>query len=69
MTPAVASGFTWSVLFLAAVPLVLIAVVGGGIFLAQRRELRDEVERFLATLDHEVAPPPPVGATERGRER
>lgn len=68
MTPAVASGFTWSVLFLAAVPFVLIAVVGGGIFLAQRRELRDEVERFLATLDHEAAPPP-VGATGRGRER
>lgn len=40
-------GLLVGLLFMMAVPFFVIGVIGGGIMRAKRRELSDEVERFL----------------------
>jgi predicted lipid-binding transport protein (Tim44 family) len=40
-------GLLVGLLFMMAVPFLVIGVIGGGIMRAKRRELTDEVDRFL----------------------
>ncbi len=40
-------GLLVGLFFMMAVPFLVIGVIGGGIMRAKRRELTDEVERFL----------------------
>ena len=40
-------GLLVGLLFMMAVPFLVIGVIGGGILRAKRRELTDEVDRFL----------------------
>ena len=40
-------GFLWGMGLMMATPFLLLLVVGGGIFRARRKALRDEAERFL----------------------
>ena len=47
MAGEVMDGFFWSMLFLAAMPYLLLFVIGGGLFRALRRERQDEVARAL----------------------
>lgn len=43
----VQEGFFWGLVFMMASPWVAIGVVGGGLYLAYRRERREAVEDFL----------------------
>lgn len=55
-------GFLWGMGLMMATPFVLLAVVGGGLWRARRRALRDEVERFLG---EEAAGAAEVGCADR----
>ncbi len=41
-------GYVWMFLLMASMPYILLAVIGGGIYRAKRREREREVERMLA---------------------
>jgi hypothetical protein len=41
-------GYMWMFLLMASMPYVLLAVIGGGIYRAKKREREQEVERVLA---------------------
>lgn len=58
-----AAGLLWGALFLMVVPYLVVALIGGGLFLAYRREIRDEVARLLRSVDRTPAD------TVAGRER
>jgi hypothetical protein len=47
MDVGVMDGFFWSMLFLASMPYLLLLVIGGGLYRAQRREREMEVQRAL----------------------
>jgi hypothetical protein len=47
----VQAGFQWSILFMMTVPYLAVGLIGGGLFLAHRRAVRDEVERVLRSQD------------------
>ena len=42
-------GLLVGLVFMMVVPFLVIGVIGGGLMRAKRRELTDEVERFLAS--------------------
>lgn len=41
-------GYVWMFLLMASMPYILLAVIGGGIYRAKKREREEEVERMLA---------------------
>ena len=47
MTGGVVDGFLWSMVFLAAMPYLLLVVIGGGLYRAKRREREREVLEAL----------------------
>ncbi|MDH3732174.1 MAG: hypothetical protein OEU54_01525 [Gemmatimonadota bacterium] len=47
MTGQVMDGYFWSMLFLAAMPYLLLLVIGGGLFRALRRQREREVAHAL----------------------
>ena len=48
MTGGMMDGFLWSAVFMASMPYILLAVIGGGLYLAFRRERERAVEDALA---------------------
>jgi len=50
MSPELMHGFLWSVAFLAAMPYLLLAIIGGGLYRAKRRERTSEVRAALDEL-------------------
>jgi len=50
MTPQLIHGFLWSMAFLAAMPYLLVAIIGGGLYRAKRRERTGEVQDALDEL-------------------
>ena len=47
-TPGEQAGYVWMFVLLAATPYALLAIVGGGIFRARRKQREREVELALA---------------------
>jgi len=47
MSPQLMNGFLWSVAFLAVMPYVLLAFIGGGLYRAKRREQRNAVRALI----------------------
>ena len=47
-TPDEQTGYVLMFVFMAAMPYILLVVIGGGIFRARRRQRQREVERALA---------------------
>ncbi len=47
----VQAGFMWSGLLMMATPYFVLAVVGGGLFLAYRRSVRREVESLIGEAE------------------
>lgn len=41
-------GYVWMFLLMASMPYILLAIIGGGIYRAKKREREKEVERMLA---------------------
>ncbi len=41
------AGLLWGLILMMVIPFAVIGIIGGGIMRAKRRELTDEVERFL----------------------
>lgn len=41
-------GYVWMFLLMASMPYILLAIIGGGIYRAKKREREQEVERMLA---------------------
>lgn len=55
-TPKQQTAYLWMFVLLSATPYLLLAVIGGGIFRARRRQRQQEVESLLQEqLDWEVA--------------
>ena len=50
----IGAGFFWSIMFMMAVPFFVIGSVGGGLYLAYRRLVRQEVDEFLAEHEREM---------------
>ncbi len=50
MSPQLMHGFLWSMAFLAAMPYLLLAIIGGGLYRAKLRERSHEVETALDEL-------------------
>ena len=46
-TPGEQAGYVWMFILMAAMPYVLLVVIGGGIFRARRRQREREVEMAL----------------------
>lgn len=46
-SPSVQTGFLWSSILLMVTPYLVVGIIGGGLFLAYRRSIRQQVERFL----------------------
>lgn len=46
-TPDEQAGYVWMFVLMAAMPYILLVVIGGGIFRARRRQREREVERAL----------------------
>ncbi len=46
-SPSVQTGFLWSSILLMVTPYLVVGIIGGGLFFAYRRAIREQVERFL----------------------
>jgi cytochrome c-type biogenesis protein CcmH/NrfF len=47
MAPGLMDAYMWGTVFLASMPYVLLLIIGGGLFLAYRRQREAEVVRAL----------------------
>jgi len=47
MAPGLMDAYMWGTVFLASMPYVLLLVIGGGLYLAYRRQREAEVHRAL----------------------
>jgi len=47
MAPGLMDAYMWGTVFLASMPYVLLLVIGGGLYLAHRRQREEEVLRAL----------------------
>lgn len=54
-------GLVWGGLFLMATPYLVLAIVGGGLWLAYRREVRAEVDRLIRSVEEERTVDPVPG--------
>lgn len=46
-SPSVQTGFLWSSILLMVTPYLVVGIIGGGLYFAYRRSIREQVDRFL----------------------